>query len=136
MQKTIIIIRIGYTRKTIVSKISQTSDFDIDVMETDKVHIHLLISYPPNISVTSIVRKLKQESVHYLWLNYYNFLKKEFWKEHTFWSDDYFVCSIEEANPDTIRKYRESRLERFIPKDKDLWVFSLSFYKRCLLYKN
>jgi len=49
-------------------------------MEIDKGNIHLLISYPPNISVTSIVRKLKQDSVHYLCLNYYNFLKKNFGK--------------------------------------------------------
>lgn len=36
-------------------------------------------------------------------------LKKEFWKEHTFWSDGYFVCSIGEANPETIRKYIENQ---------------------------
>ena len=41
--------------------------------------------------------------------NYSGFLTKHFWKEHTFWSDGYFVCSIGEANPDTIRKYIESQ---------------------------
>ena len=30
-------------------------------------------------------------------------------KKHTFWIDGYFVCSIGEANPDTIRKYIESQ---------------------------
>jgi putative transposase len=95
--------------KQLFQKISEISDFSIDIMETDKDHIHLLISYPPNITVTSIVRKLKQESVHYLWLHYYNFLKKEFWEEHTFWSDGYFVCSIGEASPDTICKYIENQ---------------------------
>lgn len=94
--------------KQLFQKISELSDFSIDIMETDKDHIHLLIAYPPNISVTSIVRKLKQESAHHLWLHYYSFLKK-FWKEHTFWSDGYFVCSIGEANPDTIRKYIENQ---------------------------
>ena len=39
-----------------------------DIMETDKDHIHLLISYPPSISVTSIVRRLKQESTRELWI--------------------------------------------------------------------
>ena len=42
-------------------------------------------------------------------LQQHSFLKKEFWKEHTFWSDGYFVCSIGEANPDTIRKYIENQ---------------------------
>ena len=36
--------------KEIFSSIEQRSDFSIDIMETDKDHIHLLVSYPPNIS--------------------------------------------------------------------------------------
>ncbi|WP_188347450.1 transposase, partial [Sphingobacterium cavernae] len=34
-----------------------------------------------------------------------SFLFKHFSKKHTFWSDGYFVCSIGEASPDTIREY-------------------------------
>jgi len=34
-----------------------------------------------------------------------NFLQEHFWKEKTFWTDGYFVCTIGEANPDTIRNY-------------------------------
>jgi putative transposase len=74
-------------------------------METDKDHIHFLISYPPNISVTSIVRKLKQESTIFAWHLYGTMLRKYFWKEKTLWSDGYFVCSIGEANPNTVREY-------------------------------
>ena len=37
-------------------------------------------------------------------------LTKQFWKEHTFWSDRYIVYSIGEANPDAIRKYIESQV--------------------------
>jgi len=32
-------------------------------------------------------------------------VEKHFWGERTFWSDGYFVCSIGEASPDTIRQY-------------------------------
>ncbi|MBQ9159288.1 MAG: transposase [Erysipelotrichaceae bacterium] len=32
-----------------------------------------------------------------------------FWKEHTFWSESCFVCSIGEADPDTIRRYIENQ---------------------------
>ena len=41
--------------KDIFSDIEKVSDFVIEVMETDKDHIHMLVSYPPSISVTSIV---------------------------------------------------------------------------------
>ena len=78
-------------------------------METDKDHIHLLVSYPPKVSISSIVRKLKQESTITLWKYFPVFLSKHFWKKHTFWSDGYFACSIGEANPETIRRYIENQ---------------------------
>ena len=91
--------------KSVFHSIADNSDFDIDIMETDKDHIHFLVSYPPKLSVTSIVRKLKQESTIFAWRLYGNILKQYFWKENTLWSDGYFVCSIGEANPNTIREY-------------------------------
>ena len=74
-------------------------------METDIDHVHFLISYPPKLSVTSIVRKLKQGSTVFAWNLYGTILRKYFWKERTLWSDGYFVCSIGEANPNAIREY-------------------------------
>lgn len=46
--------------KAIFQSIADNSDFDIDIMETGKGRIHLLISYPPKLSITSIVRKLNR----------------------------------------------------------------------------
>lgn len=97
------------TVKDIFSDIEEVSDFVIEVMETDRDHIHMLVSYPPNISVTSIVRKLKQNSTRELWERYPTWLCHHFWKEHTFWSDGYFVCSIGEASPETVRRYIENQ---------------------------
>ena len=45
--------------KEIFKSIESKSDFIIDIKETDKYHIHLLVSYPPKVSISSIVRKLK-----------------------------------------------------------------------------
>ncbi|MBQ6335135.1 MAG: IS200/IS605 family transposase [Erysipelotrichaceae bacterium] len=87
--------------KSCFSEISTGSKFDIEIMESDNDHIHL--------SITSIVRKLKQISTHRLWNKFPSLLRKCFWKEHTFWSDGCFVCSIGEANPETIRKYIENQ---------------------------
>lgn len=89
--------------------ISNGCDFSIDIMGTNKNHIHLLVSYPPSISVSSIVRKLKQKSTADIWKRFYSVMRIEFWKEHTFWSDGYFACSIGEASPETIRNYIENQ---------------------------
>ena len=95
--------------KEIFKNIESKSDFIIDIVDSDKDHIHLLVSYPPKISISSIVRKLKQESTTTLWKYFPVYLSKHFWNEHTFWSDGYFACSIGEASPETIRRYIENQ---------------------------
>lgn len=93
------------TMKAVLLTIAHRSDFDIEIFESDLDHIHFLIRYIPRLSISSIVRKLKQESTIAIWEKHAHFLSKHFWREHTFWSDGYFVCSIGEAAPDTIRQY-------------------------------
>ena len=95
--------------KAVFKKQELKSSFIIEIMEVDQDHIHLLLSYEPHISITQIVRKLKLTSTKQLFMSFKKELKKEFWKENTFWSDGYFVCSIGEANNDTIRKYIEQQ---------------------------
>ena len=85
--------------------ISKNYDFEIKTMNSDIDHLHMLISMRPSISISQIVRVLKQESTIYIWKKYKQFLKTHFWKEHTFWSDGYFVASIGNANENTIQKY-------------------------------
>ena len=75
----------------------------------DKDHIHLLLNITLEYSIASIANRLKAVTTNRLWKRYGDYLKKQFWKENTFWSDGYFVCSIGEANPDTIRKYIENQ---------------------------
>ena len=89
--------------------ISDRYDFDIVTMEVDKDHIHMMIQFPPTIAIVYIVRRLKQLSTNLLWKLYGQQLKKQFWAEHTFWSDGYFVCSTGDASTETIKKYIESQ---------------------------
>lgn len=97
--------------KNIIFDIYKMEDtkFDIEVMETDNDHIHLLIDCEPSISATSIVSRLKQISTIRIWKLHKEELKKEFRVENTFWSDWYFVCSIWDANDKTIRRYIEEQ---------------------------
>lgn len=104
-RKPLLMGNLNEDMKTILENITNNSDFSIEVMESDINHIHFLIRYIPRLSVSSIVRKLKQESTKQIWSLYSDVLSQEFWFEKTFWSDGYFACSIGEASPDTIREY-------------------------------
>jgi len=81
------------------------NDVSIDMMNTDKNHIHLLVDVPPTLSPTSLVQYLKQETTYNIWKNHSNELKKHFWKKSIFWSDGYFVCSTGDVSTQTILEY-------------------------------
>lgn len=71
----------------------------------DSDHIHVMVDAPPKISPTLIVNHFKSISTFRIWKLHEPYLKTHFWKERTFWSDGYFVCSIGDASPETIKKY-------------------------------
>lgn len=93
--------------KQLIRDISKEADLNILEIEVDKDHIHVLIKYPPRLSVSSIVKQLKQLTTHRVWRTKGNrdILRKCFWKENTFWSDGYFVASIGNASYQTIQEY-------------------------------
>ena len=88
---------IDFFLKTKIKQIEERSDFKVELMETDKDYIYLLIDYDLKVSVLQIVRRLKQEITFELWKVHESYLKKHFWKEYTFRSDRYFACSIGEG---------------------------------------
>lgn len=92
-----------------IFNICNSNDWNIITMETDKDHIHFLISYDTTDRVCDIVKLIKQQTTYYLWQKYSSFLSKQYWKKKLFWSDGYFACSIGEVSSTTIQKYIESQ---------------------------
>ena len=89
--------------------IANTRGYEIIAMETDKDHIHFLLSYDATDRVCDIVKIVKQETTYSLWQKYNSVLSKQYWKKKIFWSDGYFACSIGEVSSATIQKYIESQ---------------------------
>ena len=89
--------------------IANTRGYEIIAMETDKDHIHFLLSYDATDRVCDIVKIVKWETTYYLWQKYNSVSSKQYWKKKIFWSDGYFACSIGEVSSATIQKYIESQ---------------------------
>lgn len=104
-RKKLLVGQLKDDMRSILLNITSNSDFEIEVFESDLDHIHFLIRYIPRLSITSIVRKLKQESTRQLWLLHQPTLRQYYWYQRLLWSDGFFVCSIGEASPETIRQY-------------------------------
>ena len=89
--------------------IANTRGYEIIAIETDKDHIHFLLSYDTANRVCDIVKIVKQETTYRLWQKYSSVLSRQYWKDKIFWSDGYFACSIGEVSSATIHKYIESQ---------------------------
>lgn len=102
--------------KRILLRIAEEYGFSIAHMEVGlDNHIHLLVSAPPKLSVTNIVRWLKGISARLL-LQEYPELKKAYWKksDRHLWSSSYFVESIGTTNQNAIAKYIDDRRKKEI----------------------
>lgn len=84
-------------------------DVVIRYMETDKDHIHYMIETEPTVRLSDFVRTLKSYTAFHIWKKYPNYLSKCFWKEKTFWTDGYFVCSVGNVSEETLRRYIENQ---------------------------
>lgn len=92
-----------------IESISNRYGWQIIEQEIDKDHIHILIRYSPKWSVLEIVRLLKQLTTYRIWEKHSEYLSRHFWKEHTFWSDGYFSCSIGNVSKEIIQKYIQTQ---------------------------
>lgn len=48
-------------------RVERASDFKILKMELDRDHIHLLMTWKPDLSISQVVRRLKQMTDRILW---------------------------------------------------------------------
>jgi len=90
-------------------EICQKHNITIKYMETDKDHIHYVIETEPTISISKAVNLMKSYTTYHIWQKYNYHLSKYFWKEHTFWTDGYFVCSTGNVSEKMLKKYIENQ---------------------------
>ena len=76
-----------------------------------KDHIHLLVSCPPNLSVSKLVQQLKGKSSRVLLLEYKD-LKKKYWGQHL-WSAGYFCRSVGTVTREIIKEYIENQQNEY-----------------------
>ena len=79
-------------------------------------HIHLLVSVPPNLSVSQLMQRLKGRSSRKM-LQEYTELSRQFWGRH-FWARGYFAASSGNVTDEVIKQYIQSQGEK-PPDDQD-----------------
>lgn len=101
--------------------IRQTCEhLEIEILRgvVSKDHIHLLVSAPPNISPSEIMRRLKGRSSTKV-LQEFPHLKKRYWGRH-FWARGYFCVTAGELTKEMIVEYLSHHFERSLNDNFDI----------------
>ena len=79
--------------------------------ETDRDHMHLLVSLPPQVCVTVVIRSLKTQlskEVH-AHPEHGAYVKKYLYGDAPLWSDSYFVATTGSVSMETVKSYIEAQ---------------------------
>ncbi len=85
-------------------------DFEAELIEFDgeNDHIHLLINYPPKVSISKLVNSLKGVSSRKVRQQKFKTVREKLWGD-SLWSPSYFAGSCGGASLEVIKKYIESQ---------------------------
>ena len=86
------------------------TDFESKLIEFDGEddHVHLLINYPPKVSISKLANSLKGVSSRLIRKKNYPSIRKKLWGG-ALWSPSYFSSSCGEAPISIIRQYIEEQ---------------------------
>ena len=94
-----------------LSLIAENNDMTILESEVMEDHIHLVVSFPPNKSISTVMKALKGASARE-WFQQFPETKKELWKG-SLWSASYFVSTVGNVSKDVVMQYVQDPLTEF-----------------------
>lgn len=106
-RKKVLYNEVAHRVRDIVRDICTKEDVDILKGHVSPDHVHLLVSIPPQVTISRLVQKVKGKS-SYKVMHEFQHLKKQFWGRH-FWSRGYFCCSSGNVTDEIIKQYIEQQ---------------------------
>ena len=85
--------------------------FEIKILSgvVSKDHVHIVVSAPPNMAPSEIMRRIKGRSARKLFEEFPK-LKKRYWGKH-FWARGYFCVTVGQVTEEMIKNYLEHHFE-------------------------
>ena len=99
--------QIGESVRDIIKQICTELEVEIINGKIAKDHIHMFVSYPPHLSISKMMQKIKGKSSYKL-LQLYPQLKRVFWGRHV-WARGYCAVSTGNITDEIIQKYIEEQ---------------------------
>jgi putative transposase len=90
--------------KQMIKEICEEYGFEVEEMEVEPEHVHMLVSFPPSRSIGEVVRIIKSLSGRGLFREFPG-LKKRLWAGEL-WEDGYFARTVgDRLTRDVVLKY-------------------------------
>ncbi|WP_338110700.1 IS200/IS605 family transposase [Rosenbergiella nectarea] len=95
----------GHRARFTQASVALTTRPEIDILEMDgeEDHVHILVAYPPKLSVSVLVNNLKSISSRRVRILNTNLQKAS--NSGVSWSRSYFACSAGGATIETLKSY-------------------------------
>lgn len=90
--------------KQILTNIAADNHIDIQQIEIMPNHVHLLLSFPPYLSTSEVLKILKGRSAFLFMQKHPEIKQSKFWDGH-FWSSSYYFETVGNMNRETVDKY-------------------------------
>jgi putative transposase len=75
-----------------------------------KDHVHMLVSIPPQVSVSKVMQKVKGKTSYKLQREFPK-LRREYWGQRM-WGRGYFACTTGNVSDEMIKEYIDGHLEK------------------------
>jgi putative transposase len=108
---------IKFRIRELIRQCCDASDIHIIRGHVSSDHVHLYISYPPQLSVTEIVKSIKGRTSRRIQAEFPE-LSKKYWGQH-FWSIGYAAFSAGDITDEMIKEYVKNH------QDKDFGEFTV-----------
>ena len=96
---------------------------EVQVLNIQEDHVHLLVSVPPKVSISKLMGILKGKIAIKLFKSYPKLKQKPYWGNH-FWARGYFVSTVG-LDEEMIRKYvkHQEKEERIVEENQQQFDF-------------
>ncbi|HEY5561216.1 MAG TPA: IS200/IS605 family transposase [Clostridiaceae bacterium] len=115
-RKPVLSGNIGERTRDLIRLVCKNNDVEVLAGHVGKDHVHLLVSVPPNVSVSKIVQYIKGYTSRKLLMEFKD-LNKKYWGQHL-WATGYFAASSGNVTDEVIMEYiRNQEIDELQKKD-------------------
>jgi putative transposase len=101
---------LGFRVRELIRQTCEHLEIEIIRGVVSKDHVHLLVSAPPSVAPSEIMRRVKGRSATKIFQEFPS-IKKRYWGQH-FWARGYFCVTAGELTKEMIQEYLEHHFER------------------------